>query len=66
MVYPEIWILAIRDGSAERGGGDLVINPSVAALGIEQHRICRDADTAGHASKCADLVFRCDYQRSRK
>src|SRR5258705_1676847 len=49
--------MAVRSGKAERGNGRLVISPGIAAFGVEQRRIHRDAGTAGHASKGVDLVF---------
>src|SRR5258705_2845528 len=41
--------MAVRSGKAERGSGQRVISPGIAALGIEQRRIHRDADTSGNA-----------------
>src|SRR3954451_2468358 len=50
--------MAVRSGQALSGKGRLVINPGIAALGVEQRRIRSDTDTAGNASKRVDLVLR--------
>ena len=56
MVYPE-WTWLSESVTPSAVSGQLVISPGIAALGVEQRRIHRDADTAGNASKCVDLVF---------
>ena len=64
-VYPE-WTWLSEAVTPRRGSGQLVVGPGIAALGVEQRRIRRDADTAGNASKCVDLVFRRDRHAADK
>src|SRR6185369_3743213 len=50
-------ILAIRNRRAERGRRDRVLSvgPCETTLGVEQHRIHREARAAGHAAEGVDL-----------